>query len=266
MAGGAQTGRLAGQVVVVTGANRGIGAAIAVGMAAEGAAVVLSARSAQTLAETAAEVERCGVAYLTAPCDVTDEASVQRMGSQVLDHFGRVDVVVANAGIAGPTKPMHEMELAEWRECLVTDVDGVFLTFRRFVPTMIEQGSGSLVAISSMTGKRPLAGRTPYAAAKMGVIGLVRTLALELGPSGIRCNAMCPGAVAGPRIEDVIRRQAQAKGIAEDDARRALTDASPLQRMVDAREVADACVFLAAPQSSSITGEDLNVCAGVVMY
>jgi NAD(P)-dependent dehydrogenase (short-subunit alcohol dehydrogenase family) len=131
---------------------------------------------------------------------------------------------------------------------------------------MIESGAGSLVAISSMTGKRPLHGRTPYAAAKMGVIGLVRTLAVELGPHGIRVNAVCPGAVAGPRIDDVIRRQAATRGITEDEALRAFTGASPLARLVKANEVATACAYLASDAAASITGEDLNVSAGVVMY
>jgi NAD(P)-dependent dehydrogenase (short-subunit alcohol dehydrogenase family) len=131
---------------------------------------------------------------------------------------------------------------------------------------MIESGAGSLVAISSMTGKRPLHGRTPYAAAKMGVIGLVRTLAVELGPHGIRVNAVCPGAVAGPRIDDVIRRQAATRGITEHEALLAFTGASPLGRLVKANEVAAACAYLASDAAAAITGEDLNVSAGVVMY
>ena len=174
--------------------------------------------------------------------------------------------VVANAGVAGPTAPLHEISLADWRDCLATDLDGVFLTFRAFIPELIAAGTGSLIAISSMTGKRPLHGRTPYAAAKMGVIGLVRTLALELGPHGIRVNAVCPGAVTGPRMDDVIRRQAAARGITEAEARASFTAASPLNRLVEADEVAAACAYLASDAAASITGEDLNVNAGVVMY
>ena len=147
-------------------------------------------------------------------CDVCDEASVAAMAGQA-ERLGPVRVVVANAGIASPTAPLHEITLADWRETIATDLDGVFLTFRAFIPAMIERRDGSLIAISSMTGKRPLPGRTPYAAAKMGVIGLVRTLAAELGPHGVRVNAICPGAVTGPRIEDVLARQAEARGITE---------------------------------------------------
>jgi NAD(P)-dependent dehydrogenase (short-subunit alcohol dehydrogenase family) len=252
-------------VAVVTGGNRGIGRAIAVALAADGFAVAVTARDADTMADTVAAIEADGGTALAVPCDVRDEESVTTMARDVAD-LGRVHTVVANAGIAGPTAPLHEIQLAEWRNCLATDLDGVFLTFRAFVPAMIESGAGSLVASSSMTGKRPLHGRTPYAAAKMGVIGLVRTLAVELGPHGIRVNAVCPGAVAGPRIDDVIRRQAATRGITEDEALLAFTGASPLARLVKANEVATACAYLASDAAASITGEDLNVSAGVVMY
>jgi NAD(P)-dependent dehydrogenase (short-subunit alcohol dehydrogenase family) len=253
------------RVAVVTGGNRGIGRAIAVALAADGFAIAVTARDAGTLADTVAAIEADGGTALAVPCDVRDEESVTTMARDVAD-LGRVHTVVANAGIAGPTAPLHEIQLAEWRNCLATDLDGVFLTFRAFVPAMIESRAGSLIAISSMTGKRPLHGRTPYAAAKMGVIGLVRTLAVELGPHGIRVNAVCPGAVAGPRIDDVIRRQAATRGITEDEALRAFTGASPLARLVKANEVATACAYLASDAAASITGEDLNVSAGVVMY
>ena len=175
--------------------------------------------------------------------------------------------VVANAGVAGPTAPLHEITLEDWRETLAIDLDGVFLTFRAFIPAMIQRrAGGSLIAISSMTGKRPLPGRTPYAAAKMGVIGLVRTLAAELGPHDIAVNAVCPGFVAGPRIEEVLRRQAAVRGITEEAARAEADGLSPLRRMVRPEEVAAACVYLASDGAAAITGEDLNVTAGVVMY
>src|SRR5205807_5777305 len=120
----------------------------------------------------------------------------------------------------------------DWRETIATDLDGVFLTFRAFIPAMIERQDGSLIAISSITGKRPLYGRTPYAAAKMGVIGLVRTLATELGPHNVRVNAVCPGMVAGPRIDMVISKQAEVRGVPEDQVRAEVSSGSPLGRMV----------------------------------
>ena len=253
------------QVAVVTGANRGIGRAVAVALAADGFDVVVTAREPATLADTVADVEKHGVAALPVACDVRDEESVAAM-AVAASALGPVHTVVANAGIAGPTTPLHQIPLAEWRDTIATDLDGVFLTFRAFVPGLIAAGGGSLVAISSMTGKRPLAGRTPYAAAKMGVIGLVRTLALELGPHGVRANTVCPGAVAGPRIEDVVRKQAATLGITEAEALAVFTGSSPLGRLVEADEVARTCAFLASDAAAAITGEDVNVTAGVVMY
>ena len=256
---------MTGRVAVVTGGNRGIGRAVAVALAADGFTVAVTARDAATLTDTVAEVERAGGVAVPLPCDVRDEGSVAAM-AQAARGLGPVHTVVANAGVAGPTARLQEIALADWRDCVATDLDGVFLTFRAFVTDLIDAGAGSLIAMSSMTGKRPLQGRTPYAAAKMGVIGLVRTLALELGPHGIRVNAVCPGAVAGTRIDDVIRRQAAARGISEEEARAAFTEASPLGRLVEAEEVAAACAYLASDAAASITGEDLNVTAGVVMY
>ena len=253
------------RVAVVTGANRGIGRAIAVAFATAGFTVTAGARDTASLADTIVEAEKAGGTVVPAACDVRDEASVSAM-ADAAGELGPVGAVVANAGVAGPTAPLHEVTLDEWRDTLATDLDGVFLTFRAFIPAMIGRRAGSLIAISSMTGKRPLPGRTPYAAAKMGVIGLVRTLATELGPYDVRVNAVCPGYVAGPRMEQVARRQAAIRGITEEEARSELTRTSPLGRMVDAGEVAAACLFLASGGSAAITGEDLNVTAGVVMY
>ncbi|MGE3285804.1 MAG: SDR family NAD(P)-dependent oxidoreductase [Pseudonocardia sp.] len=263
----ADHGNATSRVAVVTGANRGIGRALALAYADAGYAVAATARDPATLGDTLAEIEGADGVALALPCDVADEASVEAMGKAVLERFGGVHTVVANAGIAGPTAPLHEITLAQWRECLATDVDGVFLTFRAFVPAMIEAGTGgSLIAISSMTGKRPLLNRTPYAAAKMAVIGLVRTLAHELGPHGIRVNTVCPGAVSGPRIDAVVREQARALGVSQQAARDAFTSASPLGRFVEADEIARACTFLSSDAAAPITGEDLNVNAGVAMY
>lgn len=259
-------GELDGRVAVVTGANRGIGEAVAIAMGRAGADVVVAARDVSTAEDVQRRLREAGAGCLTVPGDVRSEESMNELAEAAYERFGRVDVVVANAGIAGPTRGMQEITLDEWRECVAIDLDGVFLTFRPFIPWMIEQGGGSLIAISSMTGKRPLAGRTPYAAAKMGVIGLCRSLALELGPHGIRVNAVCPGAVNGPRITDVIRNQARLQGVDEEVARRQFTDSTPLKRLVEPEEVAAACVYLASDAASGMTGEDVNVTAGAVMY
>ncbi len=257
---------LSGKVAVITGGNQGIGRAIAEAMANAGAALAICARTLESVERAAGQIRNLGVECLALQCDVRDPASTDAMANAVLDHYGQVDVVVANAGIAGAIRPMHEITYEEWRECLGTDLDGVYLTFRRFIPGMISAGGGSLIALSSMTGKRPLLERTPYGAAKMGVIGLVRSLALELGPLGIRVNSVCPGAVAGPRLDRIVKQQAQARGITEAESMRLFSDPSALKRPTRADEVAAACVFLGSDASSGITGEDMNVSAGLVMY
>lgn len=256
---------LAGKVAVVTGAGRGLGLAIARGMAAAGAAVAIGARSPAMGESAAAEVTALGAAARWFPCDVTAEASVQAFGDGVMAAFGHVDIVVASAGVAGPTEPLHTTSLEAWRACMAVNVDGVYLTFRRFIPHLLAQRSGALIAISSITGKRPLVNRTPYAASKMAVIGMVRTLATELGPSGITVNAVCPGAVTGTRIEEIISAQVASLGVTAEQARRGFVESAPLRRMVDPSEVAAACVFLASDGGAAITGEDLNVAAGLAM-
>jgi NAD(P)-dependent dehydrogenase (short-subunit alcohol dehydrogenase family) len=258
---------LRGKVAVVTGGNQGIGRVIAQAMATAGASVVVTSRTVESLERAAREIRDISADSMAVPCDVRDPESTDAMASTVLERFGRVDVVVANAGIAGAIRPMQEITYEEWRDCLVTDLDGVYLTFRRFIPAMIEAGrGGSLIALSSITGKRPLINRTPYAAAKMGVIGLVRTLALELGPHNIRVNSVCPGAVAGERLNRIVKQNAEARGISEAESMLQFSDAAALKRPTLPEEVAAACVFLAGDAGSGITGEDMNVSAGLVMY
>ncbi len=257
---------LDGRVAVVTGGNHGLGRSIALSLAGAGARVAISARSRESLRDTEAELRRLNRDSLAITADVRDSASTDAMAATVLDHYGRIDVVVANAGIAGPIKPMHEIEFDEWRDCLSTDLDGVYLTFRRFVRPMIDKRSGCLIAISSAVGKMPIKERTPYCAAKLGLIGLTRSLALELGPFGIRVNTICPGSVAGDRLDRIVHQNAEAHGITDEEALRNFSAAHALKRPVDPREVGAACVFLASDAASGITGEDLNVSAGLIMY
>ena len=260
------SGELAGRVVAVTGGHRGIGRAITEAMAEAGAAVVIGCRDPGSAVDVVAAQQQLGRVVSAAACEVTDDASTRAWAATVQERHGRVDVVVANAGIAGPTKPLHEIDPAEWRECVDVDLTGVYLTFRPFLASMISQRSGRLIAVSSVTAKRPLVGRTPYAAAKMGIIGLVRTLAAEVGPYGICANTVCAGSVAGPRLDAVVATAAAARGISADEARREHEAPAALQRLVRAEEVARTCVFLASEAASAITGEDLNVSAGAVMY
>jgi NAD(P)-dependent dehydrogenase (short-subunit alcohol dehydrogenase family) len=257
---------LTNKVAVITGGARGIGRVIALACAQEGADIVLAARSLAALRETQAEIEALGRKALAVPTDITREESVRNLAEQALAHFGRVDILINNSGITGPTAPLWEVSLAEWQETFAVNTTGGFLCCRAFLPSMMAQRAGSIIFISSITGKRPLFGRAPYAASKLALVGLARTLAWETGPHGIRVNVISPGPVEGERVERVIRLQAEVEGISEEQSRRNFTANSPLGRMVPPQNIAEAAVFLASDNAASITGEDMNVSAGIVMY
>lgn len=254
---------LADAVAVVTGAGKGIGRHIAVALAGAGATVAAVGRDVVALDETCELIAGRSIAVRA---DISDASQVQAMAEQVLDELGKVDVLVCNSGIAGPTAPLWEVAPEDWEEVLRVNVTGTFLCCRALLPAMIERRGGSIVVIGSVSGKRPLHGRTPYTTSKLALVGLVRTLAWEVGPHGIRVNLISPGYVAGPRIERVIAAQAEALDLAPAEARARFTSASPLGGLTAPEDVASCAVFLASPAAASVTGEDLNVSAGVAMY
>jgi NAD(P)-dependent dehydrogenase (short-subunit alcohol dehydrogenase family) len=259
-------GELHDRVAVVTGAGRGIGRVIATTLAAEGADVVLAGRSVDGLQETREIVESRGRVGLVVPTDLRDRRQVAALAGTALDHFGAVDVLVNNSGVGGPSAPLWDVDPDEWEATLAVNVTGTFLACRAFLPAMIERGAGSVVVVGSYSGKRPLLNRSAYTTSKMALVGMVRTLATEAGPHGVRVNVVSPGGVAGERIEWVIRRLQQARGLSYDEAKAIMVGDSPFKRLVEPEEVAQAVVFLASDRSSAITGEDLNVSVGAVMY
>lgn len=254
------------RVTVVTGASQGIGRQLAVSFGAEGDAVVVAARNLAGLDETAEAVTGAGGEPFVAPVDVTDPGSVESLAEAVLDRYGRVDVLVNNSGIGGPSGLLWELDPEDWRSTFAVNVQGVFLMSRALLPSMIERKRGAVINIGSISGKRPLFGRSAYTSTKLGLVGLTRTLALEAGPHGVRVNLISPGFVAGPRLEWVISAQAQARGISPEEVRAEFAAESPLNRLTEAQDIADAAVFLASDAARAITGEDLNVNSGVVMY
>jgi NAD(P)-dependent dehydrogenase (short-subunit alcohol dehydrogenase family) len=257
---------LEGKVAVITGGGRGIGRAIALRCAAAGADVALAARSADQIEEVAGLIEAQGRRALPVVTDLRELDQVTRLAETVSAELGEVDLLVNNSGIAGPMQVLWEIDPDGWDETVKVNLTAVFLCCRAFLPAMIERGSGNVVVIGSVTGKRPLHGRTPYAATKLALVGLVRTLAWEVGEYGIRVNLISPGAVAGERIERVIEGQAQTKGLTLEQAREELASGSPLKRFVEPEHVAEAVVFLASDAGASVTGEDFNVAAGLAMF
>lgn len=258
--------RLDGKVAVITGGGRGIGRAIALRCAAAGADVAIAARSADQIEEVAGLIEAQGRRALPVVTDLREPDQVTRLAETVSAELGDVDLLVNNSGIAGPMQVLWEIDPKDWEETVKVNLTAVFLCCRAFLPAMIERRSGNVVVIGSVTGKRPLHGRTPYAATKLSLVGLVRTLAWEVGEYGIRVNLISPGAVAGARIEKVIEGQAATKGLTLEQARAELAGGSPLKRFVEPEHVAEAVVFLASDAGASVTGEDFNVAAGLAMF
>jgi NAD(P)-dependent dehydrogenase (short-subunit alcohol dehydrogenase family) len=188
------------------------------------------------------------------------------MTAAALDRFGRIDVLINNSGIGGPSGPLWELSLDDWRETFAVNVEGVFLVTKTVIPHMIERGSGSVVMIGSITGKRPLWGRTPYASTKSALVGLTRTLAVEAGPHGVRVNLISPGFVIGPRLDWVIDAQAEGRGISAEEVRSELEAEAALNRLTEPEDIARVALFLASEESRGIAGADINVNSGVVMY
>jgi NAD(P)-dependent dehydrogenase (short-subunit alcohol dehydrogenase family) len=255
--------KLAHRVAIVTGGGRGIGRAIALGLAAEGAAVTVSGTGRAPLEATAAEIVTHGGRALALVADVADEAAVARMVAGTVAHYGRLDILVNNAGIAGPTAAVAETPADEWARTLAINLTGAFLCAKHAIPHLVAAGGGRIINITSVAGTIGYALRSPYAASKWGMIGLTRSLALEVGPQNITVNAIAPGSTRGERLTHVIRDRAAAMGRAADDVEREFfVGQNALRRLVEPEEIAATAVFLASDEGRNITGETISVSAG----
>ncbi len=191
--------------------------------------------------------------------DASDDAGMAALFGEVDTVWGGLDVLCANAGIAGPTALIEDVQLADFQHCVQVNLDGAFLASKYAVPLMKRAGAGSIVVTSSTAGQYGYPNRAPYAAAKWAVIGLMKTLAMELGPFGIRANAICPGAVEGPRMDGVIAREAAAKGMTPEQVAHGYAKGVAMQSFVRAEDVADMAVFLASPQARMVSGQVMAV-------
>ncbi len=252
-------GGLAGQRVLVTAGAAGIGRAIVQRLAVHGAKLFICDISEQALAEFRVEYPQVGAVRT----DVSDESQVDDLFDALADHLGGLDALINNAGIAGPTGAIEDIVPDEWRRCIDVCLTGQFLCARRAVPMLKAAGGGSIVNMSSASGKFGYAFRTPYSSAKFASIGLMESLAKELGPHNIRVNALRPGIVEGPRMDGVIRDRAGQVGVSIDEMKDEYLAKISLRRMVSPHDVAAMVAFLLSDVGANISGQSIGVDANV---
>jgi NAD(P)-dependent dehydrogenase (short-subunit alcohol dehydrogenase family) len=238
--------------VLVTAGGNGIGKAIAAAFHETGAQVCVTDVDGAALAE-------CPEDWTRVEMDVTDEAAMSALVVRLDNEWGGIDTLCANAGIAGPTARVEEMPLDGFRRCIAVNLEGAFLATRSVAPIMKRQGAGAIIYTSSTSGINGHPNRAPYAAAKWAVNGLMKTVAMELGPFGIRANSICPGAVEGPRMEAVMAKEAALKGMTRDAVYTGYASGTSMRTFVEARDVAAMAVFLASEGGRYVSGQIIAV-------
>lgn len=259
--------KLQDKLAFITGGGRGIGRAIALAFAAEGAAVVAAARTREEIEKVAAEVaEQFGVEALAVECDVAYSESVKRAFDRVHERFGRTaDILVNNAGIA-ETATFLKTDEALWHKHLSVNLTGTYHCTRAALPAMMERGWGRIINIASIAGKTGAPYVSAYAASKHGVLGLTRSLALEVAAHGVTVNAICPGYVETEMTARGIENIVAKTGKSTDDALDALKKMSPQNRLVTPEEVAAVALLLASEGGRGINGQAINVDGGTVLF
>lgn len=244
--------------VLVTAGARGIGRAIAGAFAEDGARVHVCDVNADALAECAS-----ALGITTTLADVSNEMQVRYMVEEAAEALGGLDVLINNAGIAGPTGTVDEIETAAWRSTIDINLNGQFYCAHYAVPHLRAAGEGAIVNMSSAAGRFGYAYRSPYSAAKWAIIGFTQSLAKELGPDGIRVNAILPGIVKGPRMEGVIRARAEQTGVTYEEMEAEYLKRVSLRKMVTPEDIASAALFLCTQAGWNISGQSIAVCGNV---
>ncbi len=224
---------------------------MAAGFAATGAEVWVTDVNAEALATLPAD-------WHVREVDAADESAVSALFAEIAA-AGGLDVLCANAGVAGPTALVEDIRLEDWRACVSINLEGAFLAAKYAAPLMKAAGQGSIVLTSSTAGIYGYPNRAPYASAKWAVIGLMKTLAMELGPFGIRANAICPGAVEGPRMEGVLAREAAIKGMSRDAVYAGYAAGTSMRTWVTAEDIANMAVFLGSEAARRVSGQIIAV-------
>jgi len=259
--------RLKDKVAIITGGGKGIGKAIARTFAREGASVVIAGRTVSALEETCREIADKGGTAIFVRTDISDEKQVINLVAETIARFGKIDVLVNNSGIAGPTARVVDMDLAQWNETLAIDLTGSLLCARESLKHMIPRECGSIINVVSEggrsgDGRSGYPKRAAYCSSKMGLIGLTETLAVENGEFGIRVNALSPGPVLGDRIRSVLEKRVAETGQPFEEQLKILAVNNSLKRIATEEECAAAALFLASDESSGVTGQTVSVSCG----
>jgi 3-hydroxybutyrate dehydrogenase len=259
--------KLEGQVAIVVGSARGIGAAIARTFSQEGASIVLVdiEKMKSQLDEVAQEINRKGGKAIGIVADCTSDIQVSHMVDETLRRWEKIDILVNSAGLRGPLVPVQEITEQEWDSVLAVNLKAVFLCCKAVLKQMIKQKSGSIVSISGTAGKEGMALRGSLCAAKWGLLGLTQTIAKEAGPYGIRANVICPGGMDEPDLRMMYAERAKGLGMEFSELEKSVLEQTPLRKYASHDEVAKAALFLASSDSSHTTGEALNVSGGRLM-
>jgi NAD(P)-dependent dehydrogenase (short-subunit alcohol dehydrogenase family) len=255
--------RLGGQTAIVTGAAKGMGRAISLRLAGEGADLVLAARDVPPLEALAVEVRVLGCRALVVSVDVRDEGQVRALVDASVKAFGRIDALVNCAGTTGPIEtPVHELRAEDWDDLLAINLRGTFLPTKHVVPVMLRQRHGKIVNVAGTSGLRGYKLRAAYSSSKWAVRGFTRTVALEVGPHGVNVNCVAPGIVAGERMDRLCREKARKRGSTPEQVYEEYVQEMALRRVTTAEDVANAVLFLCSEESRNMTGQCLTVDGG----
>lgn len=256
--------RFNNQVIVITGAANGIGKACAERFAEEGANVACLDLAEEQNEVVAANCRKLGVDALALHCDVTNKGSIQSVVDTILKKWGRIDVLVASAGIYTGS-PLIEVSQDQWQRTIDINLTGVFLTNQVIAPLMMEQKSGSIINLSSMAGKTSWPASAEYSASKSGVIGLTRSIAMELAPYGATVNAVCPGNTLTDMVQNVAKKVGAMDGLSGEDWLKQRAMDCPMKRLAEPWEIAGVIAFLASKDSRYLTGQAIEVDGGMIL-
>ena len=254
------------KIAIVSGIGPGMGRDISLSCAEQGAHIVLASRTPEKLEEVATEVRSLGRQALCVPTDVTDPAQCQALADAAISEFGRIDVVVNNAFKQPPFELIVDLPLETWEESVLFNCTAAMQVTKAALPQMIEQQSGSVVMITTMSIRRAQPHFGAYAAAKSALFSFVRTLANEVGQHGIRVNSVAPGYIWGPSVKWYFETQAEQRGISFEEVQKEITDQIALRRIPDSKEISGAVVFLASDLSAAVTGATLDANGGHYMH